>query len=84
MGGVEGGFALHDGLAGSGRAAASAASDLGDFVPALASRHVDGVLEGRGETVGYVFVEPSGRAEWCAVAVVGGVVAAYIGSGGVC
>jgi hypothetical protein len=38
LGGVECGFALDDGLARSGRAATSAASDLGDLVPV---RHLE-------------------------------------------
>jgi len=38
LGGVERGFALYYGFAGSGGAAAGAATDLGDFVPAE-SRH---------------------------------------------
>ena len=46
LGGVECGFALDDSLAGSGRAATSAATDLGDGVPFLSSRHCRGGLGG--------------------------------------
>jgi hypothetical protein len=44
LGGVECGLALYDSLAGSGRAAASTATDLGDLVPACGS-HCECVVE---------------------------------------